>query len=99
MIRRYTLTHIVHQNIPVRDITLHVVTAGSGTPLVLLHGWPQTWFEWRELIPSLAEHFFVIAPDLRGLGQSSRPTTGYDKKTIAEDIHELLHHFGIGQQP
>ena len=80
-----------------RDVTLHYVSAGTGDPVVLLHGWPQTWYMWRKIIPVLAENYRVIAPDLRGLGQSSRPAEGYDKKTIAADIVELVHdHLGLG---
>jgi len=72
------------------DVMLHFVTAGKGPPIVLLHGWPQTWYEWRHIIPALAEHFTVVAPDMRGLGDSSRPSTGYDKKTVAHDIWQLM---------
>ena len=80
-----------------RDVTLHYVSAGTGDPVALLHGWPQTWYMWRNVIPVLAENYRVIAPDLRGLGQSSRPAEGYDKKTIAADIVELIHdHLGLG---
>ena len=80
-----------HAHADLGDVRLHYVTAGSGFPIVLLHGWPQTWYEWRHIIPTLAQTFQVIAPDLRGLGDSSRPATGYDKKTIANDIWRLLH--------
>jgi pimeloyl-ACP methyl ester carboxylesterase len=73
------------------DVRLHYVTAGSGFPMVLLHGWPQSWYEWRHVIPGLAERFQVIAPDLRGLGDSSRPADGYDKKTVEGDIWRLVH--------
>ena len=73
------------------DVRLHYVTAGSGFPVVLLHGWPQSWYEWRHVIPGLAERFRVIAPDLRGLGDSSRPADGYDKKTVGGDIWRLVH--------
>ena len=73
------------------DVRLHYVTAGSGFPVVLLHGWPQSWHEWRHIIPGLSERFRVIAPDLRGLGDSSRPAAGYDKKTIGNDIWRLVH--------
>ena len=59
--------------------------------VVLLHGWPQTWYEWRHIIPGLAERYTVIAPDLRGLGDSSRPLTGFDKKTVANDIWRVLN--------
>ena len=83
-----------HDYAEVGDVMLHFVTAGAKSharpPVVLLHGWPQTWYEWRHVIPALAEKFHVIAPDLRGLGDSSRPLTGYDKKTVADDIWRLV---------
>ena len=72
------------------DVTLHYVTAGAGDPVVLLHGWPQTWFMWRDVIPTLSRSHTVIAPDLRGLGDSSRPEGGFDKKTVAQDIARLM---------
>jgi pimeloyl-ACP methyl ester carboxylesterase len=79
------------------DVTLHYLTAGQGDPVVLLHGIPQSSHEWRHVMPRLAERYTVIAPDLRGLGDSSRPAGGYDKKTVAADIWGLLHgHLGIG---
>ena len=69
---------------------MHYVTAGEGDPVVLLHGWPSTWYEWRQVMPLLAGRHRVIAPDLRGLGDSSRPPGGYDKKTVAADLWQLL---------
>ena len=80
-----------HHHADLGDVRLHYVTAGSGFPVVLLHGWPQSWYEWRHIIPGLAERFQVIAPDLRGLGDSSRPAGGYDKKTVGGDIWRLVH--------
>jgi pimeloyl-ACP methyl ester carboxylesterase len=78
------------------DVSIHYLTAGKGDPVVLLHGIPQTSHEWRYIIPYLAPRYFIIAPDLRGLGDSSRPSGGYDKKTVANDIWRLLHeHLGI----
>ncbi|OZC55528.1 alpha/beta hydrolase [Rhodococcus sp. 06-621-2] len=80
------------------DVTLHYVTAGTGDrPIVLLHGYPQTWFSWIDVIQPLVDNGFrCIVPDLRGLGDSSRPATGYDKRTVAGDIHGLLTtHLGI----
>ena len=79
-----------HHYAEVGEVMLHYVTAGSGPPIVLLHGWPQTWYEWRHVIPELAKSYTVIAPDLRGLGDSSRPLHGYDKATVAEDIWQLI---------
>ena len=74
----------------VNGIQLHYVTGGQGDPIVLLHGWPETWYEWRHIMPALAKNYTVIAPDLRGLGDSSKPLNGYDGKTVAEDIHQLV---------
>lgn len=78
-------------------VTLHYLTAGEGEPVVvLLHGIPQSSHEWRRVIPRLAGRHRVVAPDLRGLGDSSRPPRGYDKKTVAHDVWRLLHdHLGI----
>ena len=78
------------------DVTMHHLTAGTGAPLVLLHGVPQSSHEWRHVMPHLTDRFRVIAPDLRGLGDTTRPATGYDKKTVAADVWELLsQHLGI----
>lgn len=82
---------LVHQFAVLNDVRLHYVTAGEGPAVVLIHGWPQTWFMWRKLIPGLSERFRVIAPDLRGLGDSSRPVSGYDKKTLANDLWRLVN--------
>lgn len=73
------------------EVTLHYLSAGTGEPVVLLHGVPQSSHEWRAIIPHLARRYRVIAPDLRGLGDSSRPAGGYDKKTVAADIWQLVH--------
>ncbi|HET7390289.1 MAG TPA: alpha/beta fold hydrolase, partial [Nitrososphaeraceae archaeon] len=75
-----------HNTVSVNGIKLHYVIGGHGDPIVLLHGWPETWYEWRHVMPALAKNHTVIAPDLRGLGDSSKPPTGYDGKTVAEDI-------------
>lgn len=69
--------------------------AGSGPPVVLLHGFPETSFAWRFQIPALAAHYRVIAPDLRGYGETDKPVRGYDKRTMATDIVELLGTLGI----
>ena len=82
---------VKHHYADVSDVLLHYVTAGEGPPVVLIHGYPQTWWEWRHQIPVLAEKYTVIAPDMRGLGDSSRPQTGYDKKTIAHDIWQMVN--------
>src|SRR5437016_14161007 len=76
-----------------QGVSLHYVVAGTGTrTVVLLHGFPQTWRAWRHTIPQLTgAGFRVVAPDYRGAGNSSKPLSGYDKRTMAGDIHRLLH--------
>lgn len=86
-----------HQTGDVNGVQLHYVQGGSGTPIVLLHGYPETWYAWRKVMPALIDRYTVIAPDMRGLGESSRPTQGYDKKTVAEDIHQLVEKLGFQQ--
>lgn len=89
---------IEHHTAQLADVRLHYLIAGSGPALVLLHGWPQSSHEWRHLIPTLAQRYRVIAPDLRGLGDSSRPVGGYDKMTVAGDVRSLLRdELGIAQ--
>jgi len=88
---------IEHQTVRLGRVALHVVTAGSGVPVVLLHGWPQTWHEWRKVMPLLAEHYRLVVPDLPGLGDSSRPADGYDKKTIALDLQEMCERLQLGR--
>ena len=84
-----------HHTASVNGIYLHYVMGGKGDPVVLLHGWPQTWYTWRHVMPALAKNYTVIAPDLRGIGDSSKPPTGYDGKTVAEDIHQLVTQLGF----
>jgi pimeloyl-ACP methyl ester carboxylesterase len=84
-----------HHTATVNGIQMHYVMGGQGDPVVLVHGWPQTWYEWRHVMPALAKNYTVIAPDLRGLGESSKPISGYDGKTTAEDIHQLVTKLGF----
>ena len=84
-----------HHTATVNGIQLHYVTGGHGDPVVLLHGWPETWYSWHRVMPALAKNYTVIAPDLRGLGDSSKPPTGYDGKTVAEDVHQLVTQLGF----
>jgi pimeloyl-ACP methyl ester carboxylesterase len=84
-----------HHMATVNGIQLHYVMGGKGDPVVLLHGWPETWYSWHRVMPDLAKNYTVIVPDLRGLGDSSKPPTGYDGKTVAEDIHQLVGKLGF----
>jgi haloacetate dehalogenase len=70
--------------------SLHYLIAGDGPLLLLLHGWPQHSHHWRTIMPALAEHFTVVAPDLRGSGGSTKPRTGYVKRELAADMHALI---------
>jgi haloacetate dehalogenase len=83
-----------HGMAAVNGIRMHYVREGEGPPVVLLHGWPQTWFCWRTLMPLLAGRFTLIAPDLRGYGLSDKPAGGFDKRTMAADVRALVHHLG-----
>jgi pimeloyl-ACP methyl ester carboxylesterase len=86
-----------HHTATVNGIQLHYVMGGKGDPIVLLHGYPQSWYEWRYVMPDLANNYTVIAPDLRGFGDSSKPMAGYDGKTIAEDIYQLITQLGFNK--
>ena len=90
-------TDLQHGFADLGDVTLHYVVAGQGPAVVLIHGWPQTWYMWRDIIRGLAHRYRVIVPNLRGLGDSSRPVGGYDKKTMANDIWRLAHDV-LGEQ-
>jgi len=72
----------------------HVVTGGDGPPLLLVHGWPQTWYAWRLVMPGLARGFSVVVPDQRGCGLSGKPEDGYDTGTLAGDLAALMDALG-----
>ena len=76
------------------ELRQHVVTGGAGPPLLLVHGWPQTWYAWRLVMPALARDFAVVAPDQRGCGLSGRPEGGYDTGTLAGDLVALMDALG-----
>lgn len=78
----------------VNGIRMHYVEGGEGTPVVMMAGWPQTWWAFNKIMPQLAEDHHVIAVDIRGMGASDKPEGGYDKKNMALDIHELLESLG-----
>jgi pimeloyl-ACP methyl ester carboxylesterase len=78
----------------VNGVRLHYVAGGEGSPVVLLPGWPQTWWAFHKIMPALARDHRVIAVDLRGMGASDKPADGYDKKTMAKDIAELVRVLG-----
>ncbi len=90
-----------HHRVEVNGLDVHYVRSGSGLPLVLLHGWPEFWFVWRKNIPALAEGFDVIAPDLRGFGDTEKPglpdPPGGLVDLMVEDLRSLVGALGIGR--
>ena len=76
------------------DVRLHAVIGGEGPPVLLVHGWPETWYAWRLLMPALARDFEVIAVDQRGIGLSDKPEDGYDTDTLARDLVALMDTLG-----
>lgn len=84
-----------HHMATVNGVRLHYVKGGQGEPVVLLNGWPQTWYLWRKIMPALAEKYTVISVDVRGTGDSEKPETGYDAKNVAEDIYQLVRSLGF----
>ena len=91
------LPGVRHEHLDVGSLRMHVALAGreDAPPIVLVHGWPQNWWAWREVIPTLAESFRVIAPDLRGHGWSEAPRSGYEKEQLAADVLALLDALGV----
>jgi pimeloyl-ACP methyl ester carboxylesterase len=83
--------------VDIGELRLHAVIGGEGPPLLLIHGWPQSWYAWRMLMPTLARHFEVIAVDQRGMGLSDKPKDGYDTATLANDLAALMDTLGHGR--
>ena len=76
------------------EVRLHAVIGGDGPPLLLVHGWPETWYAWRRVMPALARDFAVVAVDQRGIGLSDKPAGGYDTGTQARDLIALMDALG-----
>jgi len=91
-----TVEGVTHRWVEARGIRFHVAEAGSGEdPVLLLHGWPQHWYEWRHLMPALADRHRVVAIDLRGFGWSDAPRDGYLKEEMASDVLAVLDELGL----
>src|SRR3954462_2715481 len=91
---------VSHAAVDVGGLRLHYAEAGGGEPLVLLHGWPQHWWEWRHVIAPLAERYRVICPDIRGLGWSEGRGIGarmddYSLRALTADLVGLLDALGL----
>jgi len=82
-------------DVEVNGVRLHYVEGGKGPTVVLMPGWPQTWWAFHKIMPKLAERYHVVAVDIRGMGSSDKPAGGYDKKNMAKDIHELVKSMGL----
>lgn len=91
-----TIDGVTHRWVEARGLRFHVAEAGSGDdPVLLLHGWPQHWYEWRSLMPALADRHRVVAIDLRGFGWSDAPRDGYEKENLATDVLAVLDELGL----
>ena len=87
---------VTHHWVEARGLRFHYAEAGSGDDVVLcLHGWPQHWYEWRHLMPALADRHRVLALDLRGFGWTDAPAEGYEKENMADDVFAVLDALGI----
>jgi pimeloyl-ACP methyl ester carboxylesterase len=91
------LVGVRHEYVNAGGLRTHVALAGpeDASPVMLVHGWPQNWWAWREVIPALAGRFRVIAPDLRGHGWTEAPASGYEKEQLASDLLAVLDALGI----
>jgi pimeloyl-ACP methyl ester carboxylesterase len=84
-----------HRFIDVEGVRLHIAEAGEGEPLLMLHGWPQNWFMWRKLVPTLGGRYRLLMPDLRGFGWSDAPASGYGTERLATDALGIADTLGI----
>ena len=89
-------TSLAHDTFTTNGITLHCVTTGSGSPVLLWHGFLGTWYSWRKLIPLLASEHTVVVPDMRGYGDSDKPESGYDGLSLVADFRALVRYLNLG---
>jgi pimeloyl-ACP methyl ester carboxylesterase len=89
------VTGVEHEFVDAGGLRTHVALAGEGPPVLLLHGWPQHWYLWRDVIPLVAPHARVIAPDFRGFGWTDAPRDGYRKDQLKRDVLALLDELGV----
>jgi pimeloyl-ACP methyl ester carboxylesterase len=85
-----TLDGVTHTFVDLPGLRMHVTEAGSGEPVLMLHGFLQHWWEWRDVVPTLAQHYRVICPDLRGAGWTDAPRDGYTADQLLADVLALL---------
>jgi len=91
------LDGVRHRFVELPGLRVHVAEAGGGEPLVLLHGFPEHWWGWRRVLPALAEHYRVVAPDLRGAGWTDAPQQGYTEEQLVADVVALLDALGLNR--
>ncbi|WP_405861477.1 alpha/beta hydrolase [Streptomyces sp. NBC_01515] len=92
-----TIPGVEHHQVSLNGTELHYISAGTvGSPVMLVHGFPETWWVFHKLIPLLSEHHRVFAPDLRGFGDSATATTAHDSVTAAQDLSELITRLDAG---
>lgn len=84
-----------HAMVDAGDVRLHTVSGGKGFPVLLMAGFPQSWYAWRRIMPILADHFYVVAIDLPGQGDSDKPVDGYDTQTAGDRVHALVKELGF----
>jgi len=89
------VTGVEHRFVNAGGVRTHVALAGEGPPVLMLHGWPQHWYMWRDVIPTVAPHARVIAPDFRGFGWSEVPEDGYEKDQLKRDVLAVLDELGV----
>ncbi len=88
------MSTIQHRYAQINGIRMHYAVAGSGPPVVMLHGFPEFWYGWHKQIPALAERYTVIVPDQRGYGETDKPTWGYEVDVLVQDIIGLIEASG-----
>jgi pimeloyl-ACP methyl ester carboxylesterase len=88
---------VEHEFVSAGGLRTHVALAGEGPPVLMLHGWPQHWYLWRDVIPVVAPHARVVAPDFRGFGWSEVPENGYEKDQLKRDVLALMDELEIGE--
>jgi hypothetical protein len=85
----------VSDSAQVNGTSLHYVRGGTGSAVILVHGFPEDWYEYHRVMPLLAKQFTVVAVDLRGIGGSAETAGGYDAANMAEDVHQLAEHLHL----
>lgn len=91
------MSGVQHEFVSANGLGTHVALAGAGPPVLLMHGWPQHWFMWRGVIPLVAPHVRIIAPDFRGFGWTDAPRNGYMKDQLKRDMLALLEELEVGE--